>query len=40
MYARSKLKTNVREADLSDGANKVSSDESKANLLNKILALF
>ena len=34
MYARSKLKTKEGVADLSDGANKVSSDEVKANLLN------
>ena len=33
MYARTKLKTKEDVADLSDGANKVSSDEEgKANL--------
>ena len=35
MYARSKLKTKEGVGDLSDGANKVSYDEGKANLLNK-----
>ena len=35
MYARSKPKTKEGVADLSVGANKVSSDDSKANLPNK-----
>ena len=39
MYARSKLKTKEGVADLSDGANRVSSDEGKANLLYKFLAV-
>ena len=33
-----KLKTKEGVADLSDGANKVSSDEGKANLLNKFFS--
>ena len=33
MYASSQLKTKENVADLSDGANKVSSDEGKANCL-------
>ena len=40
MYNRSKLKKKEGVADLSDGANKVSSDDGKVNLLNKILAVF
>ena len=40
MYVRSKLKTKEGVADLSDGANKVSSDVGKANLHSKFLAVF
>ena len=36
--AKSRLKTKEGVADLSDGANKVSSDEGKANLLNKFFS--
>ena len=38
MYARSKLKTKEGVADLSDGANKVSSDEGNSNRLNKFFS--
>ena len=40
VYARSKLKTKDGVADLSDVANKVSSDEGKANILHKFSAVF
>ena len=40
MYARLKLKMKESVADLSDGVNKESSDEGKADLLNKFLTVF
>ena len=40
MYTRLKLRTKEGVADLSDGANKVSSDEGKAHRLKTFSAVF